>query len=159
MSRPTDWIDSRPTMEVASGSQSIDSLMTGVAPVNMRGMTVIRTIIRLGLFSNSVAGAWGVQRVDLGIGIASQEAFAAGVLPDPSTATDKPPRGWVWRSSVLVSQNGVGGQVVFNIEADIRGARKVENGEMYLIADNLISGVGATFQVNVFGLIRQLYKL
>ena len=158
MPRPTDWIDTRITLEVASGGQSIDSLMTGVAPVNMRGMTCIRTIIRLDAFSNSVAGAWGVQRLDLGIGIASQEAFAAGVVPDPSTATDKPPRGWMWRDAFMVSQNGVGGQIVHRIEADIRSARKVENGEVFIIADNLL-GVGTSFQINVYGLVRQLYKL
>ena len=132
--------------------------MTGLAPVNTRGMTVIRTIIRMGLFSNTVAGAWGIMRVDLGIGVASQEAFAAGVLPDPNSATDKPPRGWMWRSQQLVSQNGTGHQVIFNVDADIRGARKVENGEVYLIGCNT-AYVGTQFQVNCVGLIRQLYKL
>ena len=158
MARPTDWIDTRVNLEVPAANAASMSLMTGVAPVNMRGMTVIRTIIRVGLWSNTVAGAWGVQVLDMAIGIASQEAFAAGVLPDPSIATDKPARGWMWRTTQMVSQNGAGAPVVFTVEADIRGARKVENGEVYLVADNEI-GTGTTFQVNIKGLIRQLYKV
>ena len=148
MARPTDWVDTLVNLEVPSGGQTITSLVTGLAPVNTRGMTVIRTIISLGLFSNTIAGVWGSIWMHLAIGIASQEVLAAGVLPDPSVATDKPPRGWMWRTSLVVSQNGSGGQVVFPIEADIRGARKVENGEVYIIADSVI-GAGTAFQVNV----------
>ena len=158
MPRPTDWIDTLVQIETSAGACAQDSLMTGVAPVNMRGMTVIRTIVALSLFSNTVAGAWGCMRVNLGIGIASQEAFAAGVIPDPNVATDKPARGWLWRSQQMVSQNGAGSPVVFDVVADIRGARKVENGEVYLTVCNT-AYVGTQFQVNAVGLIRQLYKL
>ena len=159
MPRATDWVDTRLNLEVPTDNQTIGSLVTGLAPLNLRGMTVIRTIIHIGMFSNSVAGAWGVQIVDLAIGIASQDAFAAGVVPDPKAAADKPPRGWMWRTEAVVSQNGTGTPVVTYIDADIRGARKVENGEVYLVVDNTGSGQGTTFQVNVRGIIRQLYKL
>jgi len=158
MPRPTDWIDTTLNLELPATAQTIQSLMTGVAPVNMRGMTVIRTLISLEMFSDTIAGAYGVELMDIGIGIASQEAFVAGVLPDPKTATDKPPRGWMWRTAKLVAQNGTGAPVIVSLEADIRGARKVENGEVYIIADN--SPIkGTTFQVNIRGLVRQLYKL
>ncbi len=158
MPRATDWIDTIINMDISNAGGDINSLMTGVAPVNMRGMTVIRTIIALSLYSATVAGAWGVQSVNLAIGVASQEAFAAGILPDPRTATDKPPRGWVYRSHVGVAQNGVGTLITRELSADIRGARKIENGELYLIA-NSDSLVGTTFAVRVDGLIRTLYKL
>ena len=126
--------------------------------MNMRGMTLIRTIISVSAFSTTVAGAWGVQTVDIGIGVASQEAFAALVLPDPSSPVDKPPRGWIWKTNRIVSQNGAGGQVAYFIEADIRGARKVENGEVYVIVDNNFV-TGTSFTVTLRGLIRTLYKL
>ena len=158
MPRPTDWVDTVINLEVSTGNQSVTSLVTGLSPQDMRGVTVIRTIIMLGMFSNTVAGAYGVQQLDLGIGIASQEAFAAGVLPDPNISGDKPPRGWMWRAEKMVAQNGAGAPVVVEVEVDIRGARKVENGEVYLIAFNTAL-VGTSFQVNVRGLIRQLYKL
>ena len=134
------------------------SLITGLNPNDLRGCTVIRTLISLDLCSQTVAGAWGVQRCDMAIGIASQEAFAAGVLPDPVTNTDKPPRGWMWRSSRSVAQNGVGSPVLSSLQADIRGARKVENGEVFLIIDN--SNVfGTAFNVQALGLVRLLVKL
>ena len=158
MPRPTDWIDTIVNQSVGTGGQAFQSLMTGVAPVNMRGMTLIRTIVSLDVFSTSIAGAYGVQSCNLAIGIASQEAFAAGVFPDPNNATDKPPRGWVYRTCRCVAQNGAGAPVTFRIDADIRGARKVENGETYLIFNNGAE-VGTTFAINVFGLIRTLYKL
>ena len=158
MARPTDWIDTRVAFQVAQAAQGLQSLMTGVAPVNMRGMTLIRTIISLGVFSTTTAGAWGVQAVDFGIGVASQEAFAAGVVPDPDVPTDKPPRGWVWRTAKNVAQNGSSTEVVTHLMADIRGARKIENGELYIAVDNN-NVQGTSFEIDVQGLIRTLYKL
>ncbi len=156
--RPTDWIDTLIDQDVLSASGQHESLMTGVAPVNMRGMTLIRTIISLHVQSTTVAGAWGAQQLDIAIGVASQEAFASGSLPDPATATDKPARGWVWRHAQVVAQNGVGSVVTFPMFADIRGARKIENGELYLIMDN--SPIqGTAFGINISGLVRTLYKL
>ena len=157
MPRPTDWIDTHVTLSINSGAQGLQSLMTGVAPVNMRGMTLIRTIISLGMFSTTVAGAWGLQDINIAIGVASQEAFAAAVVPDPSAA-DKPPRGWVWRSYAAVSQNGSGAPVVATLVADIRGARKIENGELYIVADSGAAG-GTAFTTDINGLVRTLYKL
>ena len=158
MPRPTDWIDTSVGVSIGNGAQGNVSLMTGVAPVNMRGMTLIRTIISLSMFSTEVAGAWGVQVISIGIGVASQEAFAAGVLPDPTTPGDKPPRGWVYRTQQSIWQNGAGAPVVAQINADIRGARKIENGELYIICDNN-SVAGTTFGMRLQGLVRTLYKL
>ena len=158
MARPTDWIDTSVGFTIASGSQSNLSLMTGVAPVNMRGMTLIRTIFTWSSFSTTVAGAWGVQILSIGIGVTSQEAFAAGVLPDPDVPTDKPPRGWVYRTSQVVTQNGAGSPVTHDREVDIRGARKVENGELYIVVDNNPI-VGTPFTARIQGMCRTLYKL
>ena len=155
--RQTDWVDTVLSLTVVSGASQEVSLLSGVAPVNMRGTTAIRTIIELSMHSATVAGAWGTQELNMAIGIASQEAFAAGVLPDPSTPADRPPRGWMWRSNRVISQNGVGSQVVWSLAADIRAARKIENGEVYLIVDNTAI-LGTAFSVRVDGLIRLLVK-
>jgi len=90
--------------------------------------------------------------------VASQEAFIAGVLPDPSVASDKPARGWIWRDQILATQNGTNTEISKRITADIRGARKLENGELFLIADNN-NHTGTVFSVNVTGLVRCLFKL
>jgi len=158
MPRRTDWIDTRVDETSVSGSQSITSLLPGITPADARGMTLIRMIVKFGLYSNTTAGSWGVQRVDMGIGVASQEAFSASALPDPATASDKPARGWIYRTQQLVSQNGVNHNIFVDVAADIRSARKIENGELYLIWDNSPE-TGTTFTVNVHGLVRCLFKL
>jgi len=94
----------------------------------------------------------------MAIGIASQEAFAAGVLSDPGSGAEEPPRGWIWRASYVASQNGIGTPVVTPVFADIHGARKIENGEVYIIAENTAQ-VGTSSTMNFSGLVRLLVKL
>jgi len=159
MPRMTDWLDTVINFSVATGAVATPlSLITGLAPSAMRGTTLIRTLVRLSLNSSEIAESYGVQTVNLAIGIASQEAFAAGVVPDPRISTDKPPRGWVYRTNRGVSQNGIGTTAVFPVEADIRGARKIENGEVYLVVDN-DAVIGNSFTIDVTGLVRLLIKL
>ena len=159
MARPTDWVDTQIDSTISRSGQVNKSLITGLAPEEMRGVTLIRTIISVSVCSSTVAGAWGLQRVDLAIGVTSQEAFAAGVLPDPKTASDKPSRGWVWRTQRLVEQNGASTRIVTHVMADIRGARKIENGELFIVIDNSAAVGGTSFGVAVVGLVRCLMKL
>ena len=156
--RASDWIDTTVDRGIASAAQDLFSLMTGVAPVNVRRQTLVRTLITLDLFSETVAGAWGVQQLDIGIGITSQEAFAAGVVADPVTANDQPSRGWIYRTRVAVAQNGIGGQVLYTLRADIRASRKLDDGECYMVVDNT-SERGTAFTAHMTGLIRQLWLL
>jgi len=158
MPRMTDWIDTLFQLQPASGAQANISLITGAAPINMRGVTLIRTIISIGICSQTVAGAYGAQAVDLAVGITSQEAFAATALPDPNAATDKPSRGWIWRTRRMVTQNSAGSPVHVDVIADMRGARKIENGELFLVVNNS-AVVGTAFTVEVSGLVRVLMKL
>ena len=159
MARPTDWVDTIIAPSAfASGLQTNASLVADLTAADLRGTTVVRTLVRLGLASSTVAGAWGVNRIDLAIGICSREAFAAGVFPDPNVGSEKPPRGWLWRTSVLASQNGSGGPIVTDVIADIRGGRKIENGVVYLVVNNS-NFVGTTFSILVQGLVRLLIKL
>ena len=159
MARPTDWVDTQVDSGISAGGQVIKSLITGLAPEEMRGVTAIRTIISLSVFSQTIAGSWGLSRVDMAIGVTSQEAFAAGVVPDPNVATDKPARGWLWRTQRVAEQNGASTRVVTHVQADIRGGRKIENGEMYLVINNSITGGGASFRVKVVGLVRVVMLL
>jgi len=156
--RASDWLDTMLQPTVTSGAQVLTTLMTGVAPVNVRRQTLVRTIITLDLSSATVAGAWGTQDVTIGIGITSQEAFAAGVVPDPETSGDQPSRGWIYRKRRVVAQNGIGAQVVYVIENDIRASRKLDDGECFIVITN-IAIAGTAFSVNVHGLVRQLWLL
>jgi len=156
--RATDWIDTLVDRGVATGAQDFFSLMTGVAPVNVRRQTLVRTLISLDLYSETVAGAWGVQIIDVGIGITSQESFAAGVLPDPVTANDQPSRGWIYRTRIAVAQNGIGGRVIYPIRADIRASRKLDDGECFIVFDST-ADQGTALPVHMTGIIRQLWLL
>jgi len=156
--RPTTWVDTIMSRALVNGGQQTQSLILEMSAGDKRQATVIRTIIQLSLHSSTVAGAWGVQRVDIGMGLASQESFTAGVVPDPNVATDKPIKGWMWRTSVLVSQNGIGTPITVPIVADVRGARKIEQGELYMVA-NSISVDGTTFTCSWDGLVRVLIKI
>jgi len=156
--RATDWIDTVFDRGVASGVQDNLTLMTGVAPVNVWRQTLVRTLISMDFHSQSIAGAFGVQMLDVGIGITSQEAFAAGVLPDPETAGDQPSRGWIYRTRIAVAQNSIGSQVIYSIRADIRASRKLDDGECFWVLTNTPES-GTAFAVHLTGIVRQLWLL
>jgi len=158
MPRKTDWVDTIIDLTPAPGGQDSVTLLTGLTANDMRGATLIRTILRLAYGSTTVAGAWGTSRIDIAIGIISTEAFSAGAFPDPNTAGDRPPRGWLWRTTLIASQNGIGTTIVAPIEVDIRGARKIEAGNLFMIAQNT-SLLGTAFTASVGGMCRVLYKL
>ena len=160
MPRTTEWKDNIVSFNLATGAGAFESLVVNFSEPDKRGMTLVRTLLRLNFFSTSIAGAYGVQIVSLGIAVAFQEAFAVGLtaLSDPQTESDRPIRGWVYRTQVAPSQNGIGTPLVTSLTADIRAARKLENGELYVTSFSA-AGVGTTFTVAVTGLIRTLFKL
>jgi len=158
VTRQVDWQDTQISLEIASGAQGNTRVDGSVTDVVARRLTAIRTIISMDVFSTSVAGAWGVQECAIGIGVISREAFAAGVLPDPVEATDKPTRGWLWRTTRAVSQNGIGTPIIVHIEGDFRGARKLDAGILLLICNNtVLDGTAFTFRLR--GLVRTLFKI
>ena len=158
MPRQMDWIDTRVGLNIVDGAQGVTAIDGGSTQVVQRGTTIIRTIITLHVMSSTVAGAWGAHVVDLAIGITDREAFTAGVVPDPDSAVDKPARGWMWRTQMLVSQNGVSTPIVTTMHADVRGARKIDLGRAYLVVNSNLSA-GTAFAVDIRGLIRTLVKL
>ena len=160
MPRQTEWKDNMISQVVAAGATALESLVANFTDPDKRGMTLVRTLIRLEAMSTTVAGAWGVQIASMGIGVASQEAFNLGVtaVSDPQTEANKPTRGWVWRTQMLVSQNGVSTPITSLYTADIRAARKLENGELFLIINNS-DAVGTSASIQVLGVIRTLFKL
>ncbi len=153
--RRTYWIDNRIDMTIATGAAATTTMFENNPPIDIRGHTVIREVIDLYAHSNTVAGAFGTQVLDIAMGIASQEAFNAGVFPDPSTENDRPARGWLMRCCMVPSQNGVGTPITTRYQLDNRSARKILDGELYLTV-NSTAGIGTSFTSRIFGLVRIL---
>ena len=157
---PRLWIDTNIHSDIASGTTSSVTLMTGVSSTQTRfdQMMLLRTIIGLDIFPVVHDEGEGSQHLALGIGIASQEAFSAGVFLDPQTSTDYPTRGWVWKAQYRIWGFAADQPAVFNqrVDRDIRAMRKLENGEAYLtMFSNALEGV--QIAIKVIGLVRQLW--
>ena len=158
MARKADWQDTLVNLTVASGAQSVSSLMAGLTASDSRGLTVTRTIVSLTLLP-PVAVSDGYQGAFVGIGVTSQEAFAASIVPDPNNAFDRPPRGWLFRAARTVI--GAAALVPYSpqmIEVDIRGKRKLDNGELFLAVNNDAVG-GTPFSLTVRGFVRVVFLL
>ena len=157
MARKTFWIDKRINQSIGAGGQTSESLFEGTPPINTRQTTVVRQIIDLYMQSATVAGAWGSQIIDIGIGVISQEAATAQVFPDPN-ADERPVSGWLFRTQCMVAQNGVGAQILYECHRDIRTGRKVYDGELTIIINSL-AGPGTAFTTQVRGMVRTLLLL
>ena len=157
---PRLWVDTVVNATVVVGTQYLQGLMTGVSAAETRlsQMTLLRTIIGIDIARTVHDSGEGSEAISIGIGIASQEAFAAGTVADPGVSTDFPLRGWVWRTRYRIWGFAADQPAIFTrrVDLDIRAQRKLENGEAYLAAD-LVAVEGANSGVNVTGTIRQLW--
>ena len=157
---PRLWVDTNIDITVSSGSSGSTSLMTGVSATQTRfdRMTLLRTILGFDIAYAVHDSGEGSQRVSLGIGITSQEAFTAGVFPDPETDTDFPVRGWIWRAKYRIFGFAADQPAIFTrrVDLDLRAMRKLENGEAFMNIAN-VAEEGTTGVIIVTGLIRQLW--
>jgi len=125
--------------------------------------TVTRLIIDLTARIEDLAlNVDGIARVSFGIGVASEEAFAAGAgsLPLSSGTSGYPPRGWLWvaQREVIFSNSSTHGIEAFvfpHFEADLRANRKIDKGILYLTS-SAVAVFGDTFDVEISGRIRAL---
>ena len=156
--RKTQWVDTIVSFAVTAGGKSEQSLLSDLIPQDTQGMTLTRTLIHLWTVPVTDNAAIGANSVEMGIGLADQEAFAAAVLPDPETAGDEPSLGWVWRDLIVCHIPSDVALAAYEIRADIKSQRKIDNGELYFSA-TATNRVGTSFTVQVIGLIRCLFKL
>ena len=155
MARRTTWEDEILNTSAVAGGATAPQLVSSLDADEAKGMTVTRVIGDLGFYSQTIAGAFGVMRVSFGIAVIDRDAAAAGAFPDPDSQADEPAAGWLYRGSRLVSQNGVGTAIVTNDRFDIRSQRRMGNGQLFYILQN-ITILGTSFTVNVGGLVRVL---
>ncbi len=144
---------------LADASGSLQTLLGALGPINTRGNTVTRMIIDLMMVPTVTNAVTGMQKLSIGIGIASQDAFGVGAsaLPNPATEADEPARGWLYRGHKLINDDTAQFSIAV-VSVDIRAKRKVDNGELYLLMENFTTG-GTAFSVTVVGLIRTLMLL
>ena len=157
--RGTTWADTvfNSSMGSGGGNQTL-SLISTFDPDERRGMTITRILMCLYIIPDPVGGTGGVQRMSIGVGIASQEAFAAGATPDPEDPEDFPQRGWMYRCSHAVIDNLTPGYPTPVIREDLHAQRKIDTGEPYVrFVNENIQATG--FAVRIVGTIRLLLKL
>ena len=158
---PSVWFDTLLNDAVASAAQEVIGMGPPGASVTERRVqryTLIRSILSFDIMPTVRDSGEGDQLVTLGMGVVSTESAAAGNVPDPETPTDYPIRGWVWRNRYRIYASAVDDQNVdhVRVEVDLRGKRKIENGEMVLITKNS-SNQGTATVVTLSGIIRLLY--
>jgi len=127
--------------------------------LDTRGMTLIRTILGFSVFPHVPGAVNGIQAVDVGIQVVSEEGFNAAVVPDPSDSTETPRLGWIFRGRYMVvdsvdSHDGPYQRYDF----DIHSMRKIDQGKLHIAIDNT-SSQGTTFTVRLAGLVRCLIKM
>ena len=122
--------------------------------------TIVRTRGSVLIFLNAVDAAAEGFVGALGLGIVSDEAFAAGAasVPGPLNVPEWP--GWIWHSyfHILAAANIGEGTVMQRIEIDSKAMRKIKSGETMIgVAEVEERGDGATMALNAQ--TRMLFKL
>jgi len=158
--RITQWQDNFVQLSLASGAQGNDTLVGDLDQTQIRGLTLLRTLLHIWCYPTTIGGADGAQQIDLGIGVLSREAQIGGVFPDPDTPEDAPARGWVYRDQGPVFDNTAAESFYgspLEFKADIRAMRKLDqSGTVSIIVDNNPVS-GTAFTVRVRALVRCLY--
>ena len=158
MARRTTWQDRLVDTTVSSGGQAAPTLMTDISRDEGAGRTLTRMIGELSLSSATIAGAWGKQMMDIGIGLFDRDAAAAVAMSDPNVSSEQPPTGWVFRTRCVVAQNGTGAQVLYMCRFDLGAQRKIGAGVLHMIMNNTAS-TGTNFSVEVQGIVRLLFLM
>ena len=136
-----------------AGTQVIEDLLV-ILPI-VTTATVVRIVLHLGIsLSDPTDTSSGITQMDMAIGVCSNEAFVAGVVPDPNVEADVPARGWLWRERLWLPHTATV-QHPMDVHADLRAMRKVDRGILYLVSTS--GNLQGTYGVPVLtGLVRSL---
>ena len=156
------WTDTLVNQSIASGGSASAELTSTFLTNEMRlaQMTLVRTIVGIDIGYSVHDAGEGSQLGSCGIAVVGRDALTAGIgsLPDPSVATDKPLRPWVWRYRARVYGFAADQPAVYSrrVDLDLRAQRKLENGELvFIMANDPQEGVASTILYS--GLIRCLF--
>ena len=157
--RRTAWDDEWITETIASGGVGTSLLVQNVADPEKRGCTLVRLIVDMVFTPVTPLQSSGVQWIQFGIGLTSDDAFTAAATPEPEAEADFPVQGWILRShSVLVSETSPGPGMVERRFYDLRVSRKLERSSVFVSVTNTAIE-GSALAVRHNGLFRALYKL
>jgi len=154
--RMSFWDDSLMSITVGSGSTNI-SVLSSVPGGQSEGFTLVRCLVHLSFQEGAIPSVNGGQAVAAGIGLATKEAIALGAtaLPDPNTNTEQPIGDWVWRQRVYVAYDNTNVVQPAVIDKDVRSARKLAGGQLYLSVRS-VPVFGTAQTIRVIGLVRCL---
>ena len=155
------WIDTIVNHLIGTSTQLVIELSFVPDRFARNDLTLVRTIVCLD-FAADLDDSPGIMLVDYAIGNTSVEALeaapvAAGSIPDPRVADERPIRGWVYRCGRMVVNRIAGEPIVTSDQKDIRAKRVMGNGVSYFTAGQTVID-GTAFLCNVGGIIRQLYS-
>jgi len=162
MARRRQWEDFAFDLDISSGAQSAPVALTRAPAGEVKGLTLVRTIISLAVIPldmGSISGA-PVQQVYCGLGVTGEEAVNAGgsSVADPADPVEFPPSGWLYRDVRLVVDDSTPGYPWQRFEIDLRAQRKLMYGVPFLKFTNLPQQ-GTAFTISVVGCVRCLYLL
>ncbi len=160
MPRTPYWTDVRIVEDTANGFGDLVDLLPNLDREEKRGITVVRQIIELALTPVVTSGVVGTMLMDIGIGVASSDAFGAGssALPNPGLGSSRPARGWLFRTQVAIIDDADNIAPPTRVHEDVRTKRKVDDGDLFMQIEALLR-TGTAFDVKTTGLIRTLYLL
>ena len=157
MARTPYWDDNLIDLAITSTATIETELMTALSGQQRRGITIVRTIIELGITPSPTSGVVGTQSVDIGIGVIAETASLAGA-PDVRVASHRPARGWIMRTRCVVIDDATTVPAMSECKMDLRTKRKVDDGKPFIGIGNS-ARTGSAFTVHVSGIIRLLYLL
>ena len=123
-------------------------------------ITVTRLIGRIAVLpQNPTDNVASIQRVDMGIGVTSEEAFGVAAISSIADNTQYPIRGWLWADTYAMMvgfRNSTSDMHVLpEVRFDIRAQRKVDKGNLYFTAANNLAA-GTALTIRLVGRIRAL---
>ena len=158
--RAMTWADTLLDETMSVGGSAQISLSSTLDPDERRGATITRLIGCLTFYADDAIEFSGDIALDMGIGVASQEAFTAGATSDVSDSAAVPVRGWLYRCRQIIT-TGVSTAVPHPLvrwNFDVRSQRRLDTGEPFVLLDPLVlAGTGSV--TTVAGSIRMLLKL
>ena len=126
---------------MAAGASTTLLLVEDVADPEKRGCTLVRMILGFDLLPAVPLVVSGVMRATVGIGLASDDAFAAAALPEVDDQTDYPQGGWLFRGSWTVRDEAAISVPFVRVDRDVRAMRKIDRSSVYIrIATSLVEG-------------------
>jgi len=155
--RESTWLflTSTATTFTAAGGVLLNSL--NAAALALRPFTVIRTYLDGNVVSDQSAGGEN-QHLAIGLAVVSDQAVAAGVGSVPTPVTERGSDLWLLHQEFAGSGSAVNdGRVGFQIKADSKAMRRVDEGSDLIVVAELDSVLSDGFVLRLAG--RILIKL